>query len=223
MHRSYALFDFDGTMISGDSILLFLRYAHQQKLCTTHHLLSALWSGIRYTLRLSSATESKQAALSFLAGKPQTQLDALARDFCRDVLIPRLYPQAIQAIQTHISQGLDVLLLTASPAFYLQPLASHLGLTKIIGTRVDMGVNDLCTGLICGENCRGIQKPLRLAEYLTSTGCRLRYETSYAYGDTTHDIPMLQLCAHPVAVNANHSLRKKLHALPGIRFVRWGK
>jgi phosphoserine phosphatase len=74
---------------------------------------------------------------------------------------------------------------------------------------------------VCGDNCRGLQKPLRLAEYLAAKGDRLDYETSFAYGDSTGDLPMLRLCAHKVAVNPKPRLWRKLKKLPGATRVRW--
>lgn len=221
MQKAYALFDFDGTIITGDSIVLFCRYAHGRKLMTTGQLLSAAWAAGKYALGLSTAAQSKAQVLSFLKGWTQTQLSALSEDFCRDVLRARLRPEALAEIAIRRKEGTTVLLITASPSFYLEPLMGDLSLEAIIGTRMDIGPDGIVTGQISGENCKGVQKPLRLAEYLAATGDRLDYDTSYAYGDTTNDLPMLELCAHKVAVNAGRKLRNKLQTASGATFVRW--
>lgn len=221
MAKAYALFDFDGTIIPGDSILRFCLYANARGLCTHRQLLGGLWAAVRYGLRLSTAEESKRKALAFLQGQPKAQMDILCQDFCREIITPRLRKPALDALATHRLEGADIILITASPSFYLEPLKQQLGLTHIIGTRMDVHPQGYYTGLIAGENCRGIQKPLRLAEYLAATGGRLDYDTSYAYGDTPGDVPMMELCAHKVAVNAGRKLRRKLAPQTGCTYVRW--
>jgi phosphoserine phosphatase len=66
-----------------------------------------------------------------------------------------------------------------------------------------------------------VEKPLRLAEYLAATGDRLDYDRSWAYGDSESDAPMLELCAHKVAVNPGPGLKRKLKRLEGVTIARW--
>ncbi|MEG0742267.1 MAG: HAD family hydrolase [Clostridia bacterium] len=222
MQKSYALFDFDGTLLKGDSIVRFCLYARSRGLCTGLALWRGAWMAARYYCHTASAEQSKQAALSFLAGHSKAELDALAADFCRQKLLPALYPQGVAALRKRRAEGAELLLVTASPAFYLEPLKESLGLTQIIGTRMDVDARGFYTGLICGENCRGVQKPLRLAEYLAATGDRLDYASSYAYGDSGSDEPLLSLCAHKIAVNPKRKLLRKLRGADGVAVARWG-
>jgi len=221
MQKAYALFDFDGTILSGDSILLFCLYARKQGLCSPREFRRGVWAGVRYVLGLSTAEKSKRAALAFVRGHSQAKLSHISQAFYQEVLRPRLRGQALAQLESHRKDGVEILLITASPSFYLEPLKSDLGIQSVIGTRMDFDRNGNATGLICGENCKGLQKPLRLAEYLAATGDRLAYEKSYAYGDSASDMPMLALCAYKVGVNAKPGLKKKLRHAEGARFVRW--
>jgi len=49
------------------------------------------------------------------------------------------------------------------------------------------------------------------------------YASSYAYGDTAGDIPMLMLCQHKTAVNPRKKLVKGLEGADGVQMVQWGK
>ena len=221
MRKSFALFDFDGTVIAGDSLLQFCLYARRQGLMSRKQLWRSAWATLCYCLRLFTAEQSKMVALSFLAGKSQAELMALSQRFYLDQLRPLLRPQAVAALEKHRREGLTVLLVSASPSFYLEPLKAEYGIGAVIATRMDVDSSGTVTGLICGENCKGIQKPLRLAEYLAATGDRLDYETSYAYGNSGDDFPMLALCGHKVAVNGSRRLRKELQGETGTVWVRW--
>lgn len=223
MLKTYALFDFDGTLIRGDSILLLVAYARRRRLMTPRQLRRALYSGVLYGLRLRAAVPAKEQALAFLAGRSAAELAAIVTAFFHDVLEPRLRPEAMDAIARHRAAGHEVLLVSASAAFYLEPLRQKLGLTDIVATRMDLDAEGRLTGRVCGDNCRGVQKALRLAEYLAAKGDRLDFETSFAYGDSYGDLPMLRLTAHPVAVNPKRKLWRALRGVPGVTRVHWAE
>ena len=220
MQKPYAFFDFDGTLIRGDSIVRFLRFAYRRGWIGPGGLMrAALWAAA-YALRLTTAEEAKRRSLAFLAGRGEAETDALGRDFCREQLIPRLRPQGVEELKRRRAEGAEVLLVTASPAFYLQAMREALPIAQVIGTRLHVE-GGVYTGLIAGENCRGVQKPLRLAEYLAARGDMVDYAESWAYGDSAGDIPMLMLCAHKVAVNPSRRMRKRLRGAEGAAAVRW--
>lgn len=222
MQKSYALFDFDGTLIKGDSIISFCFYAVKKRLCSPLHLLKATALGALYMSHVITAEKSKQGSLSFLKGRSASEVDKIAQSFAHDVLIPRLYPQGVEEIRMHQKAGREVWLISASTAFYLEPVKKHLKLNGLIGTRMHVQEDGTYSGLIDGHNCRGVEKTLRLAEVLAATDCMVDYADSYAYGDTAGDIPMLMLCQHKTAVNPRKKLQKGLIGADGVRTVSWG-
>lgn len=220
MQKSYALFDFDGTLIRGDSIVRFLLFANKQGLAGTGALLRAGLMAAAYGCHLCTAERAKQQSLSFLAGKTEREIAALSERFCREVLVPNLYPDGVRELKKRRREGAEVLLVTASPAFYLEPLKKRLPVTAIIGTRMHVE-NGVYTGLMAGMNCRGVQKPLRLAEYLAARGDMVDYHTSWAYGDSASDQPMLALCGNKAAINPKKRLQKKLTGADGVVTLHW--
>lgn len=220
MQKPYALFDFDGTLIRGDSIVRFVRYAHARGLTGAGGLArAALWA-VAYGLHLTTAERAKRESLSFLAGREQGGVEALGRAFCREELLPRLYPQGVEELRRRHAEGAEVLLVTASPSFYLEALKEELPIQRIIGTRMHVE-NGVYTGLIAGENCRGVQKPLRLAEDLAARGDMVDYASSWAYGDSAGDAPMLALCGHKVGVNPRRRLVRRMKGADGFSVVYW--
>lgn len=221
VEKSYALFDFDGTLRKGDSIITVCRYAHKKGLCSTGQLLRGAWYGVLYGLKLCSAERSKTEAMQWIKGRLRSEMDAFSIDFCLNKLIPEMFPAGLKAIQDEKARGASVLLITASPAFYLNAMESLLGVESVIGTRMNLDDQDRYTGEICGDNCKGFQKPLRLAEYLAAMGDSLVFESSAAYGDSASDLPMMQLCQSKVGVNAKRKLKKALVTEEGVSNVRW--
>ena len=221
MQKTYALFDFDGTLRKGDSIVSLCLYAYQKKLCPLSSLLKGMLCGAGYGLRLTTAEKAKQAALQWLKGRKEEEIGAFALAFCQSVLIPQLYPEGLAALNREKARGASIILLTASPSFYLAPLKTLLGVEAIIGTRMNLDDQGRYTGEICGDNCCGLQKPLRLAEYLAAQGDRLDYATSAAYGDSYGDLPMLELCKTKIGVNSKPRLTRALQKLDGAEIRRW--
>ena len=67
MQKSYALFDFDGTLIKGDSIISFCFYAVRKRLCSPVHLLKAAALGALYALSMDKRPPIKQILPGIIA------------------------------------------------------------------------------------------------------------------------------------------------------------
>ena len=158
MQKKYALFDFDGTLCKGDSIFPFCLYARRQKLCTTRQLLGGGWAFVLFRLGRITIEEAKRRSLAWMKGRSRLEMEEVARCFCRDVLEPNFFPDGIAALQKEKEEGAAVLLITASPSFYLEPMKEILGVSDVIGTRMDVDPSGLYTSLV-GDNCAGCQIP----------------------------------------------------------------
>ena len=220
MQKKYALFDFDGTLCKGDSIIQLCQFAHKRRLCTKKQLLGGIAAAIRFKLGHLTIEQAKQQALAWIKGRSEIEMAAFAQVFCLEVLMPRFFPEGIATLQKEQEAGATVLLITASPSFYLMPLKDMLGISDVIGTRMDVDECGLYTSLV-GDNCRGLQKPLRLAEYLAAKGDRLDYESSTAYGNSTGDLPMLEVCSHKVAVKPGRKMKRALDEMENVTIVNW--
>ena len=220
MLKQYALFDFDDTLCKGDSIVKMCFFAFRRGLIGPGALVHTGVMAALYLCHLTTAQKSKEAAMRFLKGRTETEIRALAQEFCAKQLLPRLFQDGVKELRARAESGCEVWLVSASPAFYLEPLMEHLPITGVIGTRMHV-LGGAYTGQMAGENCRGVEKPLRIAEVLAARGDMLDYANSYAYGDSVGDAPMLALCGHKVAVNAKRRLLRALQDADGVVRVRW--
>jgi len=209
--RSFAFFDFDGTLIPGYSIAAFVGYARKRSLIPRWAFFRALLAAAGYVLGLVSAADSKNAALRFRMKLSSADRDALDRDFVRDCLLPRVYPQAKACLDFHRQAGRETVLVTASTENYMRFAAEALGFSALLATPLNP------EGTV-GENCKGEEKPRRIREWLREQGREADFAASFAYGDSKSDLPMLLLCGHPVQVNPKKALRK---AAPDMEMVRW--
>jgi phosphatidylglycerophosphatase C len=193
--RVVAAFDFDGTMVPGDSLLPFVwRVAGPRRFvtaCARHGLRVVLATGAR----IGSRDDAKAAWIrSALRGLPSADVDAEGERFASH-LEARVSEDALGRIRWHRSQGHEVVVISASLQVYLAPLGRRLGVDAVLATGLETGADGRLTGGLDGANVRGPEKLARLEAWLgfgvDAGACEL-----WAYGDSDGDRELLAAADH---------------------------
>ncbi|MBA2626143.1 MAG: HAD-IB family hydrolase [Acidimicrobiia bacterium] len=181
-----AAFDFDGTLSRRDTLLPFL-----QRVCGAQRLYRALARSGPALSRMAVGRADRDAVkdallLRLLAGHEAAALEAAGETYA-DFLVrsDRLRPDTLDRAAEHRRRGHRVVVVSASPAVYLQPLANRLGYDAALATRLEVA-DERLTGRMDGGNCRGPEKVARLEAWLGEERPRL-----YAYGDSAGDRELL--------------------------------
>ena len=206
-----ALFDFDGTLCPGDSIVPFLRYCVREGAAPAGQWLRAVRGYLRQRRDPSQTVRAKEETLSFIAGRGTGEMDALARHFLEQAILPRIDETVMAELEDLRRDGVRIVILSASPDIYMRLLPEYLPVDQVIATRCETA-DGRYTGKI-GANCKGEEKVARWRQANAENG----YEVCRAYGDSPSDLPMLRLAAEPVWVNAGRRTRE---LLPGARVLR---
>lgn len=217
MRTKFALFDFDKTLSRGDSIIPFVIYAERKGFAPRGQILRAAWAFLTQRRHPNAVSWAKGVSLSFLKGRTLQETDDFCRGFFRDVLAKRIFRDGRAEIERLKTEGYTVVVVSASAEAYMHLLPEFLPVDAVLATRCGLDADDVYTGQV-GQNCKGVEKPLRIAAYLAAHHMELDYDTSCAYGDSLSDAPMLQLTAAPTLVNPAGKLAA---ALPEARRVRW--
>ena len=188
--RDVAAFDFDDTLIDGDSFLPFLSLAVGR--ARLGRALTTLGPRIAAALLGVGARDAAKAALvgRLLTGFPATQLAEIGQSYAR-VLADRLRPDIAQIIEWHRGQGHRLVIISASLTVYLEPLAEIRHFDKVLATGLEVGTDGLLTGRLLGANVRGREKVVRLSEWLAGDSCRI-----WAYGNRGGDRFLLSAADH---------------------------
>ena len=182
-----ALFDFDGTITTGDTFTPFIRYAVRPgRKIVGGLLLTPVIVGYRLERIRAPQARPLVARVGF-RGEPAESVRALGRDYARDVLPRMIRPHALAQIRWHRRQGDLVVIVSASLDVYLEPWCAALGV-ELICTQLEER-NGRLTGRYCSGDCSGIAKVQRIRERYDVN----RYPLIYAYGDTSEDREMLEL------------------------------
>lgn len=183
-----AVFDLDGTLVQGDTLLPFLvTFAWRRR---------RLWPLLKmvpvvggYALRVLSAQKAKERLLTtFLRGEEEQTIRRHAEAFVRDWVSSRLRADVVKRLREHQAQGHRVILLSASPDVYVPIVGAFLGITETVATRVLVS-HGRCQGQIVGSNCKGEAKLAALKAYLR---LEVAPPGSFAYGDSDSDVPTLR-------------------------------
>jgi HAD superfamily hydrolase (TIGR01490 family) len=188
--RGVAAFDFDGTLVPGDSLprYLSLLLGRDRFGRALGRALPAMVSGYR-----SGGRDAAKSALlaRAIAGTPATRAAEVGERFASQ-LTGEIRPPMMERLAWHQSQGHRTVLVSASLALYLQPFGELIGFDHVIATQLEVGPAGLLTGQLLGENVRAAQKALMLERLLGSDPV-----TVWAYGDSRGDREMLAMADHP--------------------------
>jgi phosphatidylglycerophosphatase C len=191
--RRVAAFDFDGTLVPGDSLRPFLL-----RLLGSTRLAVAL-AEAGPSMAVAYRRGGRDAAKAALFRRAVTGLDSAAVDEAGRVfgaeLAGRVRPDMADRVAWHRRAGHELVLVSASLTAYLEPFAGHLGLDQVIATRLEVGPDGALTGRLAGPNVRGEEKASRLRRWLEGDPAEI-----WAYGDSAGDREMLAMADHPTLV-----------------------
>ena len=117
-----------------------------------------------------------------VGGRDAADLDDTARAFAADVLARHLRSEAVERADWHRTQGHRLVIVSASLAVYLRPIAERLRFDAVLATELEVGDDGRLTGAMQGENVRGPEKARRLDQWLDGSPAFV-----WAYGDSAGD------------------------------------
>jgi phosphatidylglycerophosphatase C len=194
-----AAFDFDGTISRRDSLIPFLVYVRGAAAVGAAAARLAPKLARMAVGRTDRDTTKEELLAALLAGYPVDGLIAAGRAYASE-LERRLRPDVVASIDAHRTQAHTLVMISASPTAYLEPLGAALGFDAVLATRLEVGPDRRLTGRFDGRNVRGEEKVARLRGWLDGR----EPEEMWAYGDSEGDAELLALADHPRRIGRSH-------------------
>ena len=207
MSRVAAFFDLDKTIIATSASAALSRPFYQGGLVTRTDVLRSAYAHFLFVVGSADAdqTERMRKHLSEMAtGWDVEKVRQIVAETVHEVIDPYVYAEAVDLIAEHHELGHDVVIVSASGAELVEPIASVLGADHVVATR--MLVED---GKYTGEMefyAYGENKATAVRELAEKHGYDL--ERSYAYTDSITDAPMLDAVGNGFVVNPDRTLRR---------------
>jgi len=182
-----ALFDFDGTITTKDSLIQFIKYAVGPRKFY-FGMAKLLWTLIQYKLGFLPNYLAKERLISlFFAGWEYKDFQKIGDKYSTHQIDKITKVEAMERIAWHKSEGHKVVVVSASMENWLKAWCDRNGL-DLIGTKLEI-VSDKLTGKFSTKNCYGIEKVNRLKETFELD----QFDYIYAYGDSTGDKELLEV------------------------------
>ena len=200
-----ALFDLDHTLLPLDSDYEWGQYLVRRGAVDVAAF--ELRNGeffVQYQAGTLDPVEYLTFALGNLAKFPRAALDALHRDYMRDVITPVVLPVALALVRKHQEAGDLVAIVTATNRFVTAPIALALGVEHLLAAEPEQAANGDLTGRLLGVPTSGAGKITHTRAWLAAMGKSLEgFERSYFYSDSHNDLPLMSIVTDPVATNPN--------------------
>ena len=207
--KAVAFFDVDGTLLKSTIVhyYIYLRSARMPSLLKSFWLIGFLPKTIYYLI-LDSISRSRFNEVFYrnYRGMEVAEVKALSTEMFETSLRPKIFSEAVSQIQEHKEQGTTVVLVTGSLDFIVRPIADYLGADAVLAPQL-REENGRFTGELTTVPLIGEEKAKAVRSYANQNEISLK--ASYAYGDGSSDLPLLECVGNPVAVNPSKTLRQK--------------
>ena len=207
-----AIFDIDYTITRKETLMEFFKYLVSKDIKNIKFLPRALYSGLMYSIKVYDERRVKECFLKFIDNIDEKDLAKLTKSFYDERLSSILYKDAVDMIKKLKNEGYMVILISASPEFYIKEFYAIKEVDLIIGTKFAFEGGKFVRKMD-GNNCKGEEKVKRLNEVLKEKNIKADFKNSDMFSDSLSDKPLLDLVGNPYLINY-----KKHHE---IEILKW--
>ena len=201
------IFDVDYTVLRKSSGWYFLREAIYQKVVHFSQIRRLPFEWIRYKLGRPNQ-DFIEDGVTHLAGLEKNKLEQTAESCFERRIKPNIYTEAVHRIKQAQERGEQVIFATSSINLMIQPLERFLGIEGSITTALEFA-NGKTTGRIAGNSVFGPRKKIAVETWFREHN--LSPSEACFYSDSYTDLPLLEYCGKPVAVNPDRILAREAH------------
>jgi len=210
------IFDVDHTVVRKTSAEYFLQMALKEKLIRFSQVSHLLFDWLKYKLSFPDA-DFIENTVKKLAGLKKSDLDRIS-DACFEKRIkPNIYTGAAQIINDALKKGEKVIFATSSFDFIIKPMERYFGIEGSLACCMEY-CEGITTGNLVGYSFFGQKKKTAAKDWMEKNGINPQ-DTAF-YSDSYTDIPLLEYCGNPVAVNPDSTLTRKAKKL-GWKIIRF--
>ncbi len=204
--KRIAFFDFDKTLIPGNSATSWIRFELAAGRVSRMRALQALGWVIRYSLGATSMEEQMRGAVAEVAGQPESDMVERVAEFYELWIRDSFRPGARAAIEKHRAAGDRLVLLTSSSNYLSSHVVRDLDFDDYLSNRLEVDDDGHYTGNAVEPLCYKTGKVTLAKRFTEANGGRL--EDAWFYTDSISDLAMLEAVGNPVVVHPDPRLRR---------------
>ena len=180
--KELMVFDFDKTIYNGDSTVNFYLYCLKKNVTLLRYLPIQLYGAVLYYCQIKSKEYFKEKYFAFLKGIEKVEEE-----------VKKFWEKEKKKIKRELLENKEnVVIISASPEFLLEPICKELKVEKLIATKVDKK-----TGKFMSKNCHDKEKVERLNKEYDD------YKIKEFYSDSKSDQYLAQISEKSFLVKKN--------------------
>lgn len=199
-----AIFDFDGTIISGFSATTFLREQLRRGDLSVRDFLELANAMASFGLGNLGFSGMMAVSTQFMRGIEESSYMELGEEIFEKQLARRVYPESRALIEAHQAKGHTVAIISSATPYQVEPAAAELGIESVLCTQLEVE-DGVFTGNVVRPTCFG-QGKVDAAQVLADT-VAADLDDAFFYSDSTDDQLLLERVGNPVALNPSDKLR----------------
>lgn len=210
-HKYYAFFDVDNTVVKIKTMRSFLKYFYTKKhriLGKYKYKLYQLGATCYKLLGVKREFSNKRYYTKF-TGHQAADIKALCDAWFNELENDPnniFIKDTLQEIEWHKANGGEIVFVSGSFEWCLEPIAKKLGVENLLSTKPQVD-NGVCTGEIMPPQTIGKGKVQAIKNFLNErAGDNVDLNTCYAYGDHISDLPMLNYVGNPYVIKGDANL-----------------
>jgi HAD superfamily hydrolase (TIGR01490 family) len=205
-----AFFDVDNTLVRGSTLYFLGRGMYQRGYFTKADISRFVVANLRFRMTGMEKQEVierfQKAATDFVGGHQVSDILKLGEEIYDEYVSPKLWDRTCEIARSHMARGEDVWLVTAAPQDMAEIIATRLGFTGAVGSKVIIK-DGIYTGELDGKLLHGVEKATAIRALAVEHGYNL--DESFSYSDSHNDLPLLMAVGNPSAINPDAILRIK--------------
>ena len=198
-----ALFDFDGTLISGYSATAFLQEQVKRGHLSPRELVELVGAMANFGFGNVGFSAMMIAASQFLRGIREDSYANFGEELFESHIARQIYPESRALVEAHLSKGHTVAIISSATPYQVRPAARDLGIEHVLCTELEVK-NEYFTGAVIKPTCFGPGKVTAAESLAREFGVDL--DQSFFYSDSHDDIQLLERVGNPRPLNPNSRL-----------------
>ncbi len=203
--KTAAFFDFDGTMITGNSGMLWARRERRLGRQGHRYVAFAMLYMVLYRFRIINMVKALENAVATIKNQTEAELEQDMVLFYENDVRPFIARGTRPAVEAHRQSGDRLVLLTSVSKYESELVVSDFELDDYLCTLYEVE-DGRFTGSIIEPVCYEEGKVTLAERYAETHGIDL--DSSYFYTDSCTDLPMLERVGNPRAVMPDSRLRR---------------
>ncbi|HUI84534.1 MAG TPA: haloacid dehalogenase-like hydrolase [Candidatus Binatia bacterium] len=200
LRPSIAVFDCDGTLWSGDAGADFFYWEIERGLVSPEVCEWALARYREYAAGLVDEERMCGEMVTMNRGLPHQLLQHSARQFFDEIVSPRIFPDLQELTRRLAERGCELWAVSSTNSWLVEVGAAHFGIAR----------DHVIAACVCIEDGCATDSLIRVpTDELKAFAVRelIAKPVDMAFGNSLHDLAMLEMARHPFCVNPNSDLQ----------------